>query len=153
MSTRVKNKYYNHSHISEAKFKSFLKCFALDLNAYETSKITHISYKICKKLYHKLRVYIYNNLLEEDTSKGTFECDESYFGPKRVRGKKGRGAMGKTPVFGILKRDGKVFVQIVDNCSKEQLLPIIKDKAIKGSTIYTDGWIAGTCPQLDWGKL
>ena len=39
---------------------------------------------------------------------------------KRVRGKKGRGAMGKTPVFGILKRDGKVFVQIVDNCSKDK---------------------------------
>ena len=37
-----------------------------------------------------------------------FELDESYFGAKRVRGKRGRGAAGKTPVFGLPKRDGKV---------------------------------------------
>jgi len=34
-------------------------------------------------------------------SKCEFECDESYFGAKRVRGKRGRGAAGKTPVYGI----------------------------------------------------
>ena len=33
---------------------------------------------------------------------GVFEPDESYFGAKRVRGKRGRGAAGKTPVFGLL---------------------------------------------------
>lgn len=37
---------------------------------------------------------------------GEIECDESYFGAKRVRGKRGRGAAGKTPVFGLLKREG-----------------------------------------------
>jgi transposase len=36
--------------------------------------------------------------------------DESYFGAKRVRGKKGRGEAGKTPVFGLLKRDGRSFM-------------------------------------------
>ena len=39
---------------------------------------------------------------------GVFELDESYFGANRVRGKRGRGAAGKTPVFGLPKRDGKV---------------------------------------------
>ena len=100
MSVRVKNKYYNHTHISEAKFKSILKCFCIDLNAYEASKITNISHRSCKKVYHKLRVYIYKNMLEEEIDKGEFECDESYFGAKRVKGKRGRGAIGKTPVFG-----------------------------------------------------
>jgi len=38
------------------------------------------------------------------------ECDESYFGAKRIRGKRGRGAAGKTPVFGLLKRNGKGYV-------------------------------------------
>jgi transposase len=37
---------------------------------------------------------------------GVFELDESYFGAKRVRGKRSRGAAGKTPVFGLLKREG-----------------------------------------------
>ena len=40
---------------------------------------------------------------------GEIEIDESYFGAKRVRGKRGRGAANKTPVFGMLKRDGKVY--------------------------------------------
>ena len=42
------------------------------------------------------------------TDTGVFELDESYFDAKRVRGKWGRGAAGKPPVFGLLKRDGKV---------------------------------------------
>ena len=49
---------------------------------------------------------------------------------------------GKTPVFGLLKRDGSVYVEIVKNCSKEQLMPIIQGKILEGSIIHTDGWKA-----------
>ena len=63
-------------------------------------------------------------LAETRTESGEFEVDESYFGAHRVRGK-GRGAAGKTPVFGLLKRGGKVIVRIVPDCSKESLMPII----------------------------
>ena len=73
---------------------------------------------------------------------GDFELDESYFGAKRVRGKKGRGAAGKTPVFGLLKRGDKVFTTVVPNCSKEALMPIIQGHILDGSTINTDGWKA-----------
>ena len=137
-----KNKYCKGTHINERKFREIIKCFSLDLNAYETSKITNISYTTCKKIFQKLRIYIYKNLLKNDTSIGEFELDESYFGAKRVRGKRGRGAAGKTPVFGLLKRDGNVFVQIVKNCSRAELLPIIQGKILEGSTIHTDGWKA-----------
>ena len=41
---------------------------------------------------------------------GEIEVDESYFGVRRVRGKRGRGAAGKTPVFSLLKRGGEVCV-------------------------------------------
>ena len=75
-------------------------------------------------------------------STGAFELDESYFGARRVRGKRGRGAAGKTPVFGLLKRDGKVYVEIVRNYSRASLLPIIQGKILEGSTIHTDGWRA-----------
>lgn len=43
---------------------------------------------------------------------GEIEVDESYFGGKR-KGKRGRGAAGKIPVFGILKRGGKVYTKII----------------------------------------
>jgi transposase len=59
-----------------------------------------------------------------------------------VRGKRGRGAAGKTPVFGLLKRDEKVFVKVVNNCSKDELMSIIQGKVLQGSTINTDGWKA-----------
>lgn len=70
------------------------------------------------------------------------ELDESYFGAKRVRGKRDRGAAGKIPVFGLLKRDAKVFVTIVKNCSKAELMPIIKGHILEGSTIHIDCWKA-----------
>jgi transposase len=71
---------------------------------------------------------------------GEVEVDESYFGARRVRGKRGRGASGKTPVIGLLMRGGKVFTQIVENCSKQALMPIIKGQVLSDSIIYTDGW-------------
>jgi len=142
MATSNKNKYSKGTHISERKFRQLIKCFSLDLNAYETSNIANISHTTCKKTFQKLRIYIYNNLLENTIDDGEFELDESYFGAKRVRGKRGRGAAGKTPVFGLLKRDGNVYVQIVKNCSKAELMPIIEGKILEGSTIHTDGWKA-----------
>jgi len=43
-------------------------------------------------------------------------------------------------VFGLLKRGGRVFVKIVENCSKEELVPIIQSKILEKSVVYTDGW-------------
>ena len=48
----------------------------------------------------------------------------------------------QTPVFGVLKRGGNIFVEIVQNCSKSELLPIIQGKILEGSTVYTDSWKA-----------
>ena len=39
---------------------------------------------------------------------GEIEVDESYFEARRIKGKRCHGAYGKTPVFGILQRGGKV---------------------------------------------
>lgn len=54
---------------------------------------------------------------------GEVELGESYFGARRVRGIRGRGAKGKMPFFGMLKRGEKVYAQIVRNCSIQELLP------------------------------
>ena len=70
---------------------------------------------------------------------GEIEVDESYFGGKR-KGKRGRGAAGKIPVFGILKRGGKVYTKIIPNASGATLIPIIKRKIIPDSIVYSDCW-------------
>jgi transposase len=136
------NKYFVGSHISEPKFRQILKEFCLDSTAAETAKRTGVSRPTINVIYMLLRKRIYRLTLENNKAKinDEVEIDESYFGARRVRGKRGRGANGKVPVFGILKRGGEVHLTIVKNCSKAQLLPILKGKVLEGNRVYSDGW-------------
>ena len=138
----MKNKYCIRSRITTTKFRGILKYFCEDFLATTTANLSKINRNTVNKIYNLLRIRIVEISLNSQPELGEFELDESYFGAKRVRGKRGRGAAGKTPVFGILKRDGKVFVNIVKNCSRVQLMPIIQGKILEGSTIHTDGWRA-----------
>ena len=136
----MKNKYINRAHISERKFREILKYFSEDETASKASKYSGVNRNTINRIFKLIRERIVELSVKSAPEVGEFEVDESYFGARRVRGKRGRGAAGKTPVFGILKRDGKVFVNVVKNCKKEQLLPIIEGKVLEGSTIYSDGW-------------
>lgn len=136
----MRNKYQYRSHISERKFREVLRYFAEDETAVKTARYSKLNRKTVNRLFYKMRLRIAEISVASTPELGEFEVDESYFGAKRVRGKRGRGAAGKTPVFGILKRDGKVFVNVVKNCKKEELMPIIEGKVLEGSTIYSDGW-------------
>ena len=91
--------------------------------------------------FHKLREVIADNLAAEapDLMAGEIEVDESYFGGAR-KGKRGRGAAGKTPVFGLLKRGGKVYAVTIPNARRETLLPIIENKIQPDSIVYTDSF-------------
>jgi transposase len=60
-------------------------------------------------------------------------------GGKR-KGKKGRGAAGKIPVFGLLKRGGKVYTKIIPDASSATLYPIIERKIVPDSIVYSDCW-------------
>jgi len=55
---------------------------------------------------------IYDNSEHHELLEGEVEADESYFGGRR-KGKRGRGAAGKVPVFGLLKRNGKVYTVVI----------------------------------------
>ena len=129
--------------LSKYKIRKILGVFLSDLNATVAAQILRVNRNSVNRYYNLFRKAIFCDslsLLEKEL--GVFEADESYFGARRVRGKRGRGAAGKTPVFGLLKRDGKVIVSLVKNCSKEELMPIIQGRILEGSTIYTDGWKA-----------
>ncbi|MFD0894386.1 IS1595 family transposase [Luteolibacter ambystomatis] len=69
---------------------------------------------------------------------GIVEMDEHYSGGKG-RGKRGRGAENKTPVFGMVERGGEVRVQVVPDCKKKTLIPIIKKHVSTENTeVMTD---------------
>lgn len=129
--------------ISDYKVKKILLCFSLDFTATKTAQFLGLNRKTVDRYYNLFREKIMQASCEEIRQlDGEIELDESYFGARRVRGKRGRGAAGKTPVFGLLKRSGKVFVSVVKNCSKEELLPIIQGRILEGSIVHTDGWKA-----------
>jgi len=77
---------------------------------------------------------------ETSPIKGEFELDESYFGPRRVKGERGRGAGNKTIVFGLFKRNGKVYTEIVPNAKATTLQALVRGRIDLESVIYTDGW-------------
>jgi len=135
----MKNRYLKRAHISNKKFRQILSYFCLDYTATITAKTTGISRITINRFYALFRKRILE-LVQSDKIGGEIEIDESYFGARRVRGKRGRGAKGKTPVVGLLKRNGKVYTEIVRNCQIKELLPIIKGRILTKSTIYTDGW-------------
>lgn len=115
-----------------------IKLFELEITGWQASKQLKVAYKTMMKLYDMLRKVIYYELEgEAEHLSGEIEMDESYFGGKR-KGKRGRGASGKIPVFGILERDGKVKVEIVHDVTAETLLTLAIKKVKRGSLIYTD---------------
>lgn len=90
--------------------------------------------------YRQLRVLIFEKLMEEASElAGEAEVDESYFGGVQ-KGKRGRGAAGKAPVFGLLKRGGHVFTIAVKDTKADTLIPIIACKVQPDSIVYTDSY-------------
>ena len=139
----MENRYIKHTPISENKFRQVLRLFCADLTSTQIAEVTKINRNTINRILQLLRARILK-LTEEESyfEAGEIEVDESYFGAKRVRGKRGRGAGGKTKVFGMKKRGDKVYTQIVNNCSASELVPIIKKLAPSDSTIYSDEWKA-----------
>ena len=71
---------------------------------------------------------------------GIVEADESYIGgknknrhnSKKVKNAQGRSTKDKTPVLGLVERDGRVFAKKVKNTTKAELWPVIMDNVTKG---------------------
>jgi len=136
----MNNKYYKRSKISEAKFRQLLRYFSMDFTATDTAQLTGLSRRSVTDIYQKIRARILGWSIAQSPLQGVIEVDESYFGAKRIPGKRGRGAGGKTIVFGVFKRKGKVYTEIVPNASKKVLQGIIRGKVAPESVIHSDGW-------------
>ena len=112
--------------------------FVAEVTARTAADLLEINRNTATLFYRKIRELISFHLSKECV---VFDCDieldESYFGGRR-KGKRGRGAAGKVPVFGILKRGGKVYTQVVDDTKTTTLMPIIRSKIRPDSVVYTD---------------
>lgn len=131
--------------ISQHKIKKIIDCFCLDILASKTALLLGLNRKTINHWYMIFRKAIYAHQMQEfEKIIGEAEIDESYFGARRKRGfkgrlKRGRGTL-KQPVFGILKRNGHVYTEIIPDCKKKTLQPIIRGKIDTTAVIYSDGW-------------
>ncbi len=104
-----------------------------------SAELIGVNRKTAAYYYQRLREIIYQAIDDESVFSGEVEVDESYFGGHR-KGKRGRGAAGKVPVFGILKRGGKVYTKVISDTRSNTLMSIIQNKVVPDSIVYTDGY-------------
>lgn len=141
--TRCGNTFHDFSHrwigqvrISCKKLLWIIKLFELEVSAHKITAQTGLSYPTVLRVCHLLRTALMATENESWLS-GEVELDESYFGGRR-KGKRGRGAAGKIPVFGILERQGRVKVTAVHDVTAQSLLSETVKMVRRGSIVYTD---------------
>ena len=134
-----KNKYVRRSKISEAKFRQLVKLFCLDLDAHQLAELSGLNRNTVNRYLKGIRQRIAQYCEQAFPMSGQIEVDESFFGARRP-GKRGRGAAGKTIVFGLFKRKGKVYAEIVPDCAVKTLQTIIRGRVSIDSVIHSDGW-------------
>lgn len=129
------------SRLSTYKQERLQEHFVAGTTARCAAQIIGVNAKTAAFYYRRLRELIAHHIEQEalEAFEGEIEVDESYFGGAR-KGKRGRGAAGKVPVFGLLKRGGKVYTQIIPDAQSSTLEPIIRKKVVPDSIVYSDCW-------------
>ena len=129
------------SRLSVYKQDRLIEHFVSGSTARTAAVLIGVNKSTAAYFFHRLREIIVFEIEQEshEVFDGEIEVDESYFGGRR-KGKRGRGAGGKTPVFGLLKRGGRVYTKIIPDASSATLIPIIKRKVIPDSIVYSDCW-------------
>ena len=127
------------SKLSWYKQSKLIELFVAGSTARTAAALVGVNKNTASYYFLRLRQLIWQYSEHLEMFDGEVEADESYFGGKR-KGKRGRGAAGKIPVFGLLKRGGKVYTIMVSNTHTATLLPIIREQVMPDSVVYTDAY-------------
>jgi transposase-like protein len=136
---------FENSKLSRFKVSKIIDCFCIDIDATKTAQLLGLNRKTINRYYLAFRRLIYTQqCAEKEQFVGIIEVDESFFGPTRLRGrpgprKRGRGTL-KQPVFGIYERNGRVYTELITDCSAHTLQAIIRGRVSPESVIHSDGW-------------
>ena len=121
---------------------AIIKGFYQQVPAYRLAHDLGFGVPVVRRAYQRMREAIFHIAeLEGSANKmsGEIEMDEAYFGGRR-KGKRGRAAAGKSIVFGLLERDGRVYTKVVEDVSAATLMTHIQSKTRKGSVYFTDAF-------------
>ena len=129
------------SRLSRDKQHRLIEHFVAGSTARTAAALVGVNKSTAAYYYHRLREIIYQATEDETPFAGEIEVDESYFGGKR-KGVRGRGAAGKVPVFGLLKRGGRVYAKVIPNAQGKTLKAIMEDRIVPDSIVYSDTFSA-----------
>ena len=117
-----------------------LKLFVAGSTARTAADLAGVHRNTAALFFSKLRAVIAAEpeRATADAFDGPVEIDESYFGGRR-KGKRGRGAAGNVAVFGVLQRGGRVYAQMIADCGRGTLVPIIRRKVAPAGVVHSDG--------------
>ena len=129
------------SRLSKVKQGRLIKHFVAGTTARCEAALVGVKRKTAAYYFERLRAVIaYHPERDREMVAGDeIEVDEFYFGGCR-KGKRGRGATGQAPVFGLLKCGGRVYTKIIPDARSKTLMPIIERKVVPDSIVYSDGW-------------
>lgn len=130
--------YLRKSRLPARTQQKLLEHFVAGTTARAVALLIGVQANTAKLFYQRLRQLIASKQ-ESYLLAGEIEADKSYFGGVR-KGRRGRGAAGKVPVFGLLKRGGKVYTAIIPDAKASTLIPIIREKVVPDSMVYTDSF-------------
>lgn len=134
----LSGRWINRGNLSYGEWLRIIKLFELELSTRKIARQMGLDYRTVYKAVSTICAAILAHAPDaEYLMSGEVELDESYFGGRR-KGKRGRGAAGKVPVFGILERDGLVSAQVVPNVKAQTVLALAVEKVKRGSIVYTD---------------
>jgi transposase len=125
------------SRLSPATQDRLIEFFVSGATARTAAALVGVHRNTAAFYYHRLRQLICQAVEDSTPFFGEIEVDESYFGGIR-KGKRGRGAAGKVPVFGILKRGGRVYTKVIPDVRSSTLMRILEEKIVPDSIVYTD---------------
>lgn len=104
------------------------------ISAKQLERELGVTYKTAWRMFTLIR----SRLNESgDAFSGDVEVDETYVGGVR-KGKRGRGAAGKTPVVGVVERKGNVKALVVPNTQTKTIMPFVEDTVDKTATVHSD---------------
>ena len=135
------------SRLSQYKQNKLIELFVAGVTAGTAAQLVGVNKNTAAYYFHRPRLLIFHSSPHLEMFDGEAETDESHFGGHR-KGRRARGAAGKVAVFGLLKRNGKVYTVAVPNTQTAALLPIIREQVKPDSIVYTDCYKSYDVPDV-----
>lgn len=113
------------------------------ISSYELARSLGVTQKSAWFMLQRIRLAMQAGTFERQLS-GEVEADETFIGGrarnmhKGKRKAKGRGAVGKAVVLGLLERKGEIRTMVVGNTKRRTLSPKVREHVAAGSEVFTD---------------